>query len=85
MFSNLNPLSFQDFHDLPWFLPFCFGADAPEGSMVHRCRDITQDNVNSLVQEFEIPYSHLKELKDSLTEESKGRIAKYEKLDTILW
>ena len=54
--------------------------------MVNRCRGISQENVNSLVTEYDIPYSHLKQLKDSLTEESKARIAEYEeKLDTVLW
>ena len=76
----------QDFAALPWFLPFCFGKEAPESTMVHRCRNITRENVNSLVVEYDIPYSHLKQLKDALTEESKVHISEYEeKLDTVLW
>lgn len=81
---HFNPQN--DFAALPWFLPFCFGDDAPVDSMVHRCKDITQENVNSLVTELDIPYSHIKQFKQELTEESKVRIAKYEeKLDTVLW
>ncbi|KAK7101600.1 uncharacterized protein [Littorina saxatilis] len=81
---HFNPK--HDFAALPWFLPFCFGGDAPDGSMVNRCRNLTAENVNSLVKEYDIPYSHLKQLKDSLTEEAKVRIAEYEdKLDTVLW
>ena len=85
-FDCLPFLCGQDFAALPWFLPFCFGKEAPESTMVHRCRDITRENVNSLVVEYDIPYSHLKQLKDALTEESKVRISEYEeKLDTVLW
>lgn len=53
---------------------------------MQRCRDVTADNVNSLIKEFEIPYSHVKPHLSALTEESKARIASYEKkLDTVLW
>ena len=81
---HFNPT--KDFPALPWFLPFCFGAPAPDGTMVARCRDLTSDNVNDLLKEFAIPYSHLKQFKEHLTEASKEKIAvKEEKLDTILW
>ena len=54
--------------------------------MVHNCRDLTADNVNELVKEYDIPYSHIKNYKDKLTEESKARIAAYTpKLDTVIW
>jgi len=54
--------------------------------MVLRCGKITAENVNDLVKEFPIPYSHIKQHKDKLTTESKIRIAEYEtKLDTLLW
>lgn len=76
----------DDFPALPWFLPFCFGTAAPADSMVARCRDLTNENVNELIKEFPIPYSHLKQFKDQLTEKSKAKIAEYEeKLDTVLW
>lgn len=76
----------QDFPNLEWFLDFCYGSPAPEGTMVHRCRDVTGDNVNALIKEFDIPYSHVKPHLQTLTEESKARIAAYEKkLDTVIW
>ncbi|CAF3362913.1 unnamed protein product [Rotaria socialis] len=76
----------KDFPALPWFLPFCFGTPAPEETMVARCRTLTNENVNDLIKEFKIPYSHLKQFKDHLNDKSKARIASYEeKLDTILW
>jgi hypothetical protein len=81
---HFNPI--KDFPALPWFLPFCFGKPAPEETMISRCRDLTIANVNSLIKEFKIPYSHLKQFKEHLNDESKARIASYEeKLDTILW
>ena len=76
----------KDFPALPWFLPFCFGAPAPEGTMISRCQNLTAANINNLIKEFQIPYSHLKQFKQHLNSESKARIASHEeKLDTILW
>ena len=75
----------QDFPNLPWFLPFCFGEPAPEDTMVKQCQNVTGENVNDLLKEFPVPYSHIKQHKDKLTDESKGRIAMSDKLDTILW
>ncbi|UJR08982.1 hypothetical protein I4U23_013232 [Adineta vaga] len=81
---HFNPT--KDFPALPWFLPFCFGTPAPAETMVARCRDLTNETVNGLLKEFAIPYSHLKEFKEQLSDESKARIAaKEDKLDTILW
>jgi hypothetical protein len=81
---HFNPT--KDFPALPWFLPFCFGTPAPSETMVARCRDLTNENVNDLLKEFSIPYSHLKQFKDQLNESSKAKIAsKEDKLDTILW
>ncbi|CAF1382962.1 unnamed protein product [Adineta ricciae] len=81
---HFNPT--KDFPALPWFLPFCFGTPAPADTMVARCRDLTPDNINILLKEFKIPYSHLKQFKDQLNDSSKARIASYEEtLDTILW
>jgi hypothetical protein len=81
---HFNPT--KDFPALPWFLPFCFGQPAPPESMVAHCRTLTNRNVNTLLKEFKIPYSHLKQFKDWLDNDSKARIAaNEEKLDTILW
>jgi hypothetical protein len=81
---HFNPT--KDFPALPWFLPFCFGTPAPAETMVARCRDLTNENVNDLLKEFSIPYSHLKQFKEQLNEASKAKIAgKEDKLDTILW
>ncbi|CAF0885028.1 unnamed protein product [Adineta steineri] len=81
---HFNPT--KDFPALPWFLPFCFGTPAPSETMVARCRDLTNENVNDLLKEFAIPYSHLKQFKEQLNESSKAKIAaKEDKLDTILW
>jgi hypothetical protein len=80
---HFNPS--KDFPALPWFLPFCFGTPAPEETMVSRCQDLTTANINNLIKEFEILYSHLKQFKKHLSDESKARIASHEeKLDTIL-
>ncbi|XP_033727100.1 uncharacterized protein LOC117316564 [Pecten maximus] len=76
----------KDFPALPWFLPYCYGKDAPEDTMSYRCQHLTADNINELIKEYPIPYSLVKQHKDKLTPESKARVAAYEpKLDTILW
>ncbi|XP_046353942.2 uncharacterized protein LOC124133554 [Haliotis rufescens] len=75
-----------DFAVLPWFLPFCPGDSPPEGSMVDRCCDITEANVNDLIKEYDVPYTHVKKHQSKLTKSSKARLAAYEpKLDTVLW
>ncbi|XP_072023498.1 uncharacterized protein [Amphiura filiformis] len=81
---HLNPK--KDFPELPWFLPFCFGEAAPDGTMVSKCSLVNKDNLNELIESYEVPYTHIKEHKNKLTNESKKRIAEYEtKLDTVLW
>ncbi|CAF5102111.1 unnamed protein product [Rotaria sp. Silwood1] len=50
----------KDFPSLPWFLPFCFGTSTLDESIVSRCRDLTKENINNLIKEFKISYSHLK-------------------------
>ena len=83
---NVHALILQDFSSLSWFLPFCFDGPAPTNSMVEKCHDVNETNVNELIKEFPVPYSHMKNFKTKLTDESKERIAGYEeKLDTILW
>jgi hypothetical protein len=75
----------KDFPNLPWFLGYCFGTPAPDGSMVESCRDVTGENVNKLLEKHDMPYSHVKQLQGDLSDESKGRIAQTDKLDQILW
>ncbi|XP_060085365.1 uncharacterized protein LOC132564751 [Ylistrum balloti] len=76
----------KDFPSLPWFLPYCYGKDAPEDTMTYRCQHLTADNINEVIKEFPIPYSLAKQHKSNLTSESKARIAANEpKLDTIIW
>ncbi|XP_077977073.1 uncharacterized protein LOC144432683 [Glandiceps talaboti] len=76
----------KDFPNLPWFLRYCYGGSAPDGSMVQSCTSLNSDNVNELIQGHDVPYAHIKDYKGSLMDESKARIAEYEKeLDTVLW
>ncbi|KAK0048370.1 hypothetical protein Bpfe_022157 [Biomphalaria pfeifferi] len=77
----------RDFPSAKWFLSYCFGTGSPPvESMVEICQTLSEENVNDLIQIWEIPYSVLKKYKDKLNPESKRRIAEYEpKLDTILW
>jgi hypothetical protein len=76
----------RDFPALPWFLSFCFGKDPPIETIVDKCRHLTNENVNTSLQNFSIPYAHLRKFKEYLTDVSKARIAlNEEKLDTILW
>ncbi|PIK41203.1 hypothetical protein BSL78_21955 [Apostichopus japonicus] len=81
---HLNPQ--KDFSSIPWFLPFCFGEEAPDTSLVKKCSLINKDNVNELILGTDVPYSHIKSLAGELNKESKTRIATYtESLSTVLW
>ena len=84
--NNCIIIILKDFPSLPWFLPYCFGKAAPEESMIGRCKSVTAENVNQLVKEFPLPYTHLKAFKEQLNDESKAKIAVIEpKLDTVIW
>ncbi|XP_072178023.1 uncharacterized protein [Diadema setosum] len=81
---HLNPK--KDFPGCPWFLPHCFGEPAPQDSLVARCASMSAANINEIVQNTDVPYTHIKQFVTSLTPESKARIAEYEKkVDTLLW
>lgn len=81
---HLNPE--KDFPNAKWFLPYCFGKELPADSKIAKCKKMTKENVNDLVQEYDLPYSVVKPFKDGLNEKSKEKIAKnQEKLDTIIW
>ncbi|XP_022103530.1 uncharacterized protein LOC110986179 [Acanthaster planci] len=80
---HFNPA--KDFPDLPWFLPFCYGKRPPMDSLVSSCSNVSETRVNGLLLLYDIPYSHIKHLKQALNEESKELISQREKLDTLLW
>jgi hypothetical protein len=81
---HFNPKT--DFPTLPWFLPYCFGDPAPADSVVHKCKDLSSENVSELVLDIDIPFSHIKQYKDQLSPEAKAAIARNsKKLDTIIW
>jgi hypothetical protein len=81
---HLNPS--KDFPNAPWFLPFCFGQDPPKDSKLDKCRNISKDNVNDLIREFDLPYSFIRKYASHLNEASKVKLAEsQDKLDTILW
>lgn len=83
---HFNPT--KDFPTMDWFLPFCYGCNAPEGSYIDKCRSVTDDTVNDLLAEFPLPFAQIKTKCKiaSLTDVSKAKIAECEaKLDTVLW
>lgn len=54
--------------------------------MAFQCKALSADNINEIVKEYPLPFSQVKQFKDNLTSETKGRIAEYEtKIDTVLW
>ena len=65
---HLNPK--KDFR-LDWFLPFCFGAEAPEGSLTYQCSQLTKENLNEVLSSAKIPYAYLKKHKDWFNDDSK--------------
>ena len=70
-----------------WFLPYCFGEPLPKDSRIEKLKNMTENNVNELIKEYDnIPFSYLKKFANKLNEESKEKIAlQQDKLDTIIW
>ena len=79
---HLNP---KKHFQLDWFLPYCFGADAPEGSLAYQCSQLTKENLNEVLQTVNIPYAYLKKLKDWFDDDTKKLIATNQDLSTIIW
>ena len=53
--------------------------------MVARCKELTAKNVNPLLEEFDIPFTHVKQFQSALTVKSKTKIAACDKLDKVIW
>eukprot|EP00800_Vazella_pourtalesii_P004862 TRINITY_DN15629_c0_g1_i1.p1 TRINITY_DN15629_c0_g1~~TRINITY_DN15629_c0_g1_i1.p1 ORF type:complete len:581 (+),score=124.63 TRINITY_DN15629_c0_g1_i1:210-1745(+) len=81
---HLHPQKHQP--QCPWFLPFCYGKDAPPNTLVAQCANMTSENVSELVMGCDVPYSHVRKHATALSVPAKARIASYTKdLDTLLW
>ena len=46
---HLHPQKHQP--QCPWFLPFCYGKDAPPNTLVAQCANMTSENVSELVND----------------------------------
>lgn len=81
---HLNPS--KDFPSAPWFLPYCFGQAPEPGTKLEKCQNMSAENVNDLVAEFDLPYSFVKKFSSSLNDASKFKIANsQDNVDQILW
>ena len=49
------------------------------------CKDLNADNVNDLLKEYDLPFSHIKRVKQALTDESKAKVASVDKMDMNIW
>lgn len=79
-----------------WFLPSCFGAELPPGSLISRAKNVTIDTFLSLYQEYPLPYEFVRVHLDlnksynnyqhhSQIDAIKAEIASHEKIETVLW
>lgn len=79
-----------------WFLPYCFGADLPEGSLVARAKNVTVETFLDLYREYPLPYEFVRTklqldknynnfARHDLIDQIKEEIAIREKLETVLW
>ena len=75
----------KDFPQCTWFLPFCFGKAVPEGCIVAESLQMNGDDISEVVMTTDIDYSIVRKWHKSLNVPAKERIARYSKLDTILW
>jgi len=76
----------KDFPQCPWFLKFCFGeATVPETSVVAETLKMSESNISDMVMLNDLDYTVVRKWHTSLTPEAKERIAKYSKMETVLW
>lgn len=80
-FAHPAPSDFQ----LDYFLTYCFGAPAPEASIVANCAQLNAENVEALTARFNIPYSWIRRTVPKPSALVKERVASYEQLTTVLW
>eukprot|EP00005_Dracoamoeba_jomungandri_P001536 CAMPEP_0174262220 /NCGR_PEP_ID=MMETSP0439-20130205/12847_1 /TAXON_ID=0 /ORGANISM="Stereomyxa ramosa, Strain Chinc5" /LENGTH=725 /DNA_ID=CAMNT_0015346893 /DNA_START=48 /DNA_END=2225 /DNA_ORIENTATION=- len=78
---HFHPKDFQ----LDWFLPHVYGAAPPENSLVVQSANLSPETILEAVTEFRFPYSYLRKQFPDLPDEVKAEVAKYEKLDTLIW
>eukprot|EP01125_Pyxidicula_operculata_P021810 TRINITY_DN865_c3_g1_i1.p1 TRINITY_DN865_c3_g1~~TRINITY_DN865_c3_g1_i1.p1 ORF type:complete len:728 (+),score=208.85 TRINITY_DN865_c3_g1_i1:36-2219(+) len=80
---HLHPSDFQ----CDWFLDVSFGKSPPEGSLLKLCNDqLNSNNVIQILKDgHQIPYSYLRSHIRPIPEEAKPFIAKYAKIDTLIW
>ena len=86
-FADVVHPSPKDF-SLDYFLPCVYGAPAPEGSVVQRCRDMVKmspEEVEKLLKELAVPYSYVRKNTEMLTHGSRVAIATYESINTVIW
>ncbi|KAJ3252879.1 hypothetical protein HDU77_004874 [Chytriomyces hyalinus] len=85
---HLRPTDFS----LPWFLPFCFGAPAPEGTLVHAMTTMTTETLPGLLTTF--PYlaecysmirQRVQESKLKLTEEAQLLLTQKAPVEDVIW
>lgn len=82
--ADIVHLSPNDF-SLKWFLPVCFGAAPPLESLVGQVGALTADNLGEILPRAHFPYSYLRKHFPDMPPHVKAEIAKYEKLDTLIW
>ena len=83
----------RDFENVPWFLRYCFGKDAPVDSVVGKVQNLSFDNFAEIYRETPLPLEFLR-LKLNLSADNnynpmvtraKEMIATRENLSTVLW
>ncbi|KAJ3070831.1 hypothetical protein HDU98_006172 [Podochytrium sp. JEL0797] len=85
---HLKPVDFQ----VAWFLPLCFGAPAPEGTLVHVMTSVTTETLASTITSF--PYlascysmirQRVQEGALSLTPEAMACLAANAPVEDVIW
>jgi hypothetical protein len=77
----------RDFQ-LDWFLGYCFGTPAPEGSLVYILETVNAENFRVIYDKYELPYECIRiAIKDKvvLGPNDKAQVIQRESLKTVLW
>lgn len=75
-----------DFVNAPWFLKYCYGEAPPDDTVLQRTTQINKDTVNSIVEEVAVPFTHVRQYQNELTNAAKANIVRNEdKIDRGIW
>ena len=82
--ADILHLKNTDFQ-LDWFLQYVYGNDAPAGTCVNECKNLTKENSFGLISKYKPDYNYLRQLSTIFDHRAYSVICTYTELDVLLW